>query len=103
MAKKLKKIPSDLLAYIQIEGEAIRDANDKQMIISYAYGKMYIINWYLSLLDEGSKKYIVPHSREHLVGIKNQLSAVIQKIMDRPIPKPGDPLISIQYPKGYEG
>lgn len=27
--KKLKKIPADLVAYIQIEAEAIRDANEK--------------------------------------------------------------------------
>ena len=30
--KKLKKIPYDLAAYCQIEAEAIKDANDKQMI-----------------------------------------------------------------------
>ena len=27
--KRLKKIPADLVSYIQIETEAIRDANDK--------------------------------------------------------------------------
>ena len=29
--KKLKKIPSDLVSYIQIETEAIKDANDKMV------------------------------------------------------------------------
>ena len=29
MAKKLKKIPYDLVSYIQIETEAIEDSNDK--------------------------------------------------------------------------
>ena len=33
--KKLKKIPYDLVSYIQIETEAIEDANDKMMISSY--------------------------------------------------------------------
>ncbi len=32
--QKLPKIPYDLVSYIQIETEAIRDYNDKQMISS---------------------------------------------------------------------
>jgi len=39
-AKKLKKIPYDLVSYIQIETEAIKDFNDKQMISSYCLGKL---------------------------------------------------------------
>ncbi len=31
----LKKIPYDLVSYIQIETEAIKDANDKMMISSH--------------------------------------------------------------------
>lgn len=103
MPKKLKKIPADLVAYVQIEGEAIKDANDKMMIVSYAYGKIELIDWYIELLDVGSKKYLVPHSKEHLLDIKNQLQAAIKKIMDTPIPKAERPIIDIKYPKGYEG
>ena len=65
-AKKLKKIPSDLVSYITIETEAIRDANDKMMISSYCLYKLDTVNWYLELLENGSKKYIVPQSKEHL-------------------------------------
>ena len=103
MAKKLKRIPSNLVSYIQIEGEAIQDANDKQIISSYAYHKLETIDWYIQLLDEGSKKYIVPHTREQLVSLRDQLSAVIKKIMDIPPPKTDRAIISITYPKGYEG
>jgi len=100
--KKLKKIPSDLLSYIQIEGEAIKDANDKQMIISYAHGKLDTVNWYIDLLTVGSNKYVVPHSMDHLTGLKKQLLAAIKTIMDKQIPSSQGSL-SIQYPKGYEG
>ena len=103
MAKKLKKIPSDLVSYIQIEGEAIKDANDKQIITSYAYSKLELINWYIELLDAGSKKYTVPQSRDHLVGVKNQLESTIKKIMDTSLPKTDRAIISVNYPKGYEG
>ena len=81
MAKKLKKIPVDLVSYIQIETEAIRDANDKQMISSYCLGKLELVNWYLELLEVGHKA-----------------------IMSVKITNPNDrPIIDIKYPKGYEG
>ena len=51
MAKKLKKIPYDLVSYIQIETEAIKDFNDKQMISSYCLSKLEMVNWYLELLE----------------------------------------------------
>lgn len=101
--KKLKKIPTDLVAYIQIETESIKDANDKMMISSYCLGKIEIVEWYIELLEVGSKKYIVPHTKPYLENIRTQLLACFKKIMDTPIPKKDRPLIDIQYPKGYEG
>lgn len=35
MVKKLKRMPYDLVSYIQIGTEAIKDYNDKQMLSSY--------------------------------------------------------------------
>lgn len=102
--KKLKKIPSDLVSYIQIETEAIRDANDKQMISSYCLHKLDVVNWYLELLEAGSKKYIVPQSKAHLKMVRDQLMECHKAIMAVKITRPGDrPLLDIQYPQGYEG
>lgn len=101
--KKLKKIPTDLIPYIQIETESIKDANDKMMISSYCLGKIEIVEWYIELLEVGSKKYIVPHTKPYLETLRTQLLACFKKIMDTPIPKKDRPLIDIQYPKGYEG
>ena len=102
--KKLKKIPSDLVAYITIETESIRDANDKMMISSYCLSKIEIVEWYIELLEVGSKKYIVPHTKPYLESLRTQLLACFKKIMDVKIINPNSrPLIDIQYPKGYEG
>lgn len=102
--KKLKKIPLDTVAYIQIETECIKDANDKMMISSYCLSKIEIVEWYIELLEVGSKKYIVPHNKPYLQSLRTQLLACFKKIMSTPIPKSTDrPLIDIQYPKGYEG
>lgn len=101
--KKLKKIPLDTVAYIQIETESIRDANDKMMIASYCLSKIEIVEWYIELLEVGSKKYIVPHNKPYLENLRTQLLACYKKIMDTPIPKKDRPIIGIQYPAGYEG
>lgn len=102
--KKLKRIPSDLVSYIQIETESIQDANDKMMISSYCLSKLDIVNWYLELLEVGSEKYIVPQSRAQLEMIRDQLMQCHKDIMAVKITRPGErPIIDIKYPKGYEG
>lgn len=102
--KKLKKIPSDLVAYITIETESIIDTNDKMMISSYCLSKIEIVEWYIELLEVGSKKYIVPHTKPYLESLRTQLLACFKKIMEVKIINPNSrPIIDIQYPKGYEG
>lgn len=104
LRKKLKKIPYDLVSYIQIEAEGIRDANDKQMISSYCLGYLEKVNWYLDLLENGSKKYEVPQSKAQLETIRDQLMDVHKTIMATKIPDPRKrPIIDIDYPEGYEG
>lgn len=102
--KKLKRIPSDLVSYIQIETEAIRDANDKMMISSYCLDKLKLVNWYIELLEAGSDKYIVPQRREYLETVRVQLIACHKEIMAVKINSAVDrPIMDIKYPKEYEG
>ena len=104
MAEKLKRIATDLVAYIQIETEAIRDANDKMIISSYCLNKLEIVDWYIQLLEVGTEKYIVPHSKQYLETIRSQLIACHKIIMGVKITNPKDrPIIGIKYPPGYEG
>lgn len=104
MKKKLKRIPADLVSYIQIETEAIKDYTDKMMISSYCLSKLEMVNWYIELLDAGSNKYIVPQSREYLVSVRDQLKECHKAIMAVKIKDPKDrPIIDIKYPPGYEG
>ncbi len=103
MAKKLKKIPYDLVSYITIETEAIEDLNDKMMISSYCLGKLKMVEWYIELLKVGSVKYIVPHSLSELEDIRNQLKRCHDEIMRVKIEKRNKAFIDIDYPSGYEG
>ena len=101
--KKLKRIPSDLVSYITIETESIRDANDKMMISSYCLSKLDMVNWYLELLEVGSEKYIVPQSKAYLESVRDQLMECHKAIMAVKITPPGErPIIDIKYPKGYD-
>jgi len=102
--KKLKKIPYDLVSYITIETEAIRDSTDKMMISSYCLHKLQTVEWYIELLRAGSEKYVVPHSLSELETIRSQLKACHEQIMRTKIVNPKDrPIIDIRYPHGYEG
>ena len=102
--KKLKKIPSDLVSYIMIETEAMKDFNDKQIISSYCLHKLEVVNWYLDLLEAGSEKYIVPQSKAHLEMVRDQLVECHKRIMNTKIKSPNKrPIIDIDYPEGYEG
>lgn len=104
MAKKLKKIPYDLVSYIQIETESIETSNDKMMIASYCLKYLRDVEWYIELLRVGSKKYIVPHSMSELEQIGSQLKLCHKQIMSVKIRKPESrPIIDIKYPKGYDG
>lgn len=99
--KKLKKIPLDLVSYIQIETEAIQDLNDKQMLSSYCLGKLEQVEWYIALLDAGSTKYIVPQSKEYLERVREQLIACHKEIMSVKISKPKVRSVTdIEYPEG---
>ena len=72
------------------------------MIVSYIYNKIEIIDYYISIIDSKNQKYIVPHTRESLVRMRDMLdkyriAAITRK---KPDVKYG---INIQYPTGYEG
>lgn len=102
--KKLKRIPNDLVAYISIETDAIETPNDKLMIASYCLSKIEIVEWYIELLEVGSKKYIVPHSLPFLQNVRTQLLQCYKNIMAVKVSSNRNrPIIDIQYPKGYEG
>ena len=102
-AKKLKRIPSNIIAYVQIEGEGIKDANDKQMIVHYAYAKLELIDFYIEALTTQNKKYVVPHSLDYLKNLQQGLTAAIKAIMDKPIPKSSEWNIRVDYPEDWQG
>ena len=72
------------------------------MISSYCFHKLEVINWYIELLEVGSKKYAVLQSKVHLEMVRDQLMECHKQIKSMKIKKPSDrSIIDIKGPKGY--
>lgn len=100
--KKLKRIDPADIDYIGLEVENIKSNDDKMMIVSYIYNKLDIIDYYIALIDSKTNKYIVPHTRDALVSMRNRLEEYRKAAIARTLPKV-EYGIRIQYPEGYEG
>ena len=64
--------------------------------------KIDTIDYYLALIDSKNPKYVIPHSRESLVNMRNILEKYKNDAINRKLPEVNYG-ISIQYPTGYEG
>ena len=86
--KKLKPIPRDVVAYIAVEINAIQDANDQAMLSGYTCAKLELVDFYITCLDTNDDRYIVPHTRQYLVQMQNDLNRLLTRILQlRPINK----------------
>lgn len=101
--KKLKRIDPATLSYVEIEKNNIKTNDDKMMLVSYIYSKLDIIDYYISVIDSGSTKYIVPHSKQSLLDMKSQLLRIKDSVISYPIPEVKYGLYIGDYPAGYEG
>ena len=99
---KMKKIDPADIDYIGLEVNNIKSNDDKMMIVSYIYNKLDIIDYYIALIDSKNPKYMIPHSRESLVNMRERLDAYRLDAINRKLPEVRYG-ISIQYPSGYEG
>ena len=103
--KRLKPIPRDVIAYITTQKNSIRDTNDQAMISGYTCSKLELVDFYLNCIDTKDYRYIVPHNRQYLVQMQNDLNRLLQEILRV---KPVNRLdrvwrINVTYPEGYGG
>ena len=79
--KKLKPIPRDVVAYIAVELNNIRDANDQAMLSGYTCSKLEMVDFYLTCIDTNDARYIVPHTKDYLVKMQKELNDLLQRIL----------------------
>ena len=99
---RMKKIDPADIDYIGLEIENIKNNDDKMMIVSYIYNKLDIIDYYIALIDSRNAKYSIPHSRESLVAMREQLDEYRKQAIAKRPPEV-EYGIKIQFPSGYEG
>lgn len=84
--KKLKPIGRDVVAYITVEMNDIHSANDQAMLAGYTCSKIELVDFYITCLDSQDARYIVPHNKQYLVQMKNDLERLLAQILRiRPI------------------
>ena len=79
--KKLKPIPRDIVAYITVEMNNIQDSNDQAMLAGYTCSKLELVDFYLNCIDTEDDRYIVPHTRQYLVQMQNDLNRLLTQIL----------------------
>lgn len=88
--KKLKPIPRDVVAYISVEMNAIRDENDQAMIAGYCSAKLELVDFYLNCLDTNDPRYLVPHTKQYLTQMQKELNDLLKRILQiRPVDRMG--------------
>lgn len=96
--KKLKPIPRDIIAYITCEMNDIHSANDQAMLAGYTCSKIELVDFYITALDTQDARYIVPHNRQYLGYMKNELERLLTQILRiRPINR-ADQIWRVNYP-----
>ena len=86
--KRLKPIPRDIISYITIEMNAIKDSNDQAMIAGYCSAKLELVDFYLNCIDTQDNRYIVPHNKQYLVQMQTELNDLLKRILQiKPINK----------------
>lgn len=96
--KKLKPIGRDVVAYITCEMNDIRSANDQAMLAGYTCSKIELVDFYLTVLDTQDARYIVPHNKQYLTQMKNDLEKLLTQILRiRPINR-SEQIWRVNYP-----
>lgn len=103
--KKLKPIPRDIVAYITVEMNAIQDSNDQAMLSGYTCSKLELVDFYLNCIDTQDERYIVPHTRQYLVQMQNDLNRLLTQILKiKPVNR-NDRVwrANVTLPEGWKG
>lgn len=86
--KKLKPIPRDIVSYITVEMNAIRDSNDQAMIAGYCSAKLELVDFYLNCIDTQDDRYVVPHTKQYLTQMQSELNNLLKRILQvKPVNK----------------
>lgn len=101
--KKLKPIKRDIVTYVNDQYRAIQTSNDQAMLAGYVSNKLEFIDFYITVIDTNDDRFIVPHSRDYLVSLQNDLNRLLTQILNvKPVNK-RDRVWQMNLPDEYVG
>lgn len=101
--KKLKPITRDIIPYVTDQMRNIKSSNDQAMLAGYVSNKLEFIDFYITVIDTNDDRFIVPHSREYLVSLQNDMNRLLTQILNtKPINK-YERVWKMNLPDGYQG
>lgn len=102
--KKMERIDPATVDYIAVRKDDMKTNDDKLMLVTYIYGKLDLINYYLDIMDNPkyAKRYVFANSRNELLRMRDQLEKLKTQILEYRIPEVRYG-IQIAYPDGYTG
>ena len=103
--KSLKPIGREVVTYILTQKNNIHDANDQSMLASFCCAKLELVDFYLNCIDTKDYRYIVPHNRQYLVQMQNDLNRALQEVLRvKPVNRMDRPWrVNVVYPQGWGG
>lgn len=102
--KELKRIDPAEIDYINAKIIAMKNENDRMMIISYIHSKIDLVEYYISILQNPklSKKYDIPHTMIQLKALRMRLYDLRKAALKQKIPERNKDIL-VMWPKGYDG
>jgi hypothetical protein len=99
----MKRVSQKEIDYLRVQGQKIRNADDKLFVLDTVHDKIEIVDASLAILDsnDSEKKKKVKVSKSELLDQKKQLETIRNEIINKDVEE--RPSLIIQYPKGYEG
>ena len=101
--KKLKPISRDIIQYVNEQIRMISTSRDQAMLASYVSNKLEFVDFYITVIDTHDDRFIVPHTRDYLTNMQNDLNRLLNQILHvQPVNK-YDRVWKMTYPDGYAG
>ena len=99
--KKLKPIPRDIITYVNEQMRTISTSRDQAMLASYVSNKLEFVDFYITVIDTHDDRFIVPHTRDYLVTMQNDLNRLLNQILHvQPVNK-YERVWKLTYPDSY--
>ena len=102
--KKLDRIDPATVDYIAVRKDDMKTNDDKLMLVTYIYGKLDLINYYLDIMDNPNMRSgtFLQIAEMNYLECRDQLEKLKTQILEYRIPEVRYG-IQIAYPDGYTG